>query len=120
MPTGRQPYDTTDIEPFGAGNRRLRPPASLSEPAKAAFLDLVTSVTADHFQAADIPLMARWAELTVLCEDASVELQRQGMLAPDGLGYSPWLRAYLDLTKALSNLALRLRLGPQSRAPKAS
>ena len=31
----------------------------------------------------------------------------------------PWLRIHLESTKALSNLALRLRLGPQIRAPKA-
>jgi hypothetical protein len=54
-----------------------------------------------------MPLLCRWAELTAMCEAASVELQAAGMLAPAGVGYSPWLRVYLDCTKALSNLALR-------------
>jgi hypothetical protein len=53
-----------------------------------------------------------------MAEAANVELQASGMLAPDGKP-SPWLRVYLECTKALSNLALRLRLGPQSRALKA-
>jgi phage terminase small subunit len=114
--TGRQPYATTDVLPFGTGTRRLRPPEGLSDAAKAAFLDLVTTCPADQFQPSDMPLLCRWAELTAMCEAASVELQAAGMLAPAGVGYSPWLRVYLDCTKALSNLALRLRIGPQSRA----
>lgn len=40
------------------------------------------------------------------------------MLAPDGRP-SPWLRVHLECTKALSNLSMRLRLAPQSRALKA-
>jgi hypothetical protein len=117
--TGRQPYATTDVLPFGTGTRRLRPPDGLSEAAKAAFLDLVTTCPGDQFQPPDMPLLCRWAELTAMCEAASVELQAAGMLAPAGVGYSPWLRVYLDCTKALSNLALRLRIGPQSRMQKA-
>jgi phage terminase small subunit len=119
MPTtGRRPFIATDVVPFGAGPRRLRPPDGLSEPAKAVFIDTVTTCPSDQFQPSDIPLLARWCELTAMCEAASVELQASGMLAPDR-GYSPWLRVYLDCTKALSGLALRLRLGPQSRAQKA-
>ena len=117
--TGRQPYATTDVLPFGTGTRRLRPPDGLSDAAKAAFLDLVTTCPADQFQPPDMPLLCRWAELTAMCEAASVELQAAGMLAPAGVGYSPWLRVYLECTKALSNLALRLRIGPQSRMQKA-
>jgi phage terminase small subunit len=119
MPTsGRRPFIATDVVPFGAGPRRLRPPDGLSEPAKAVFIDTVTVCPSDQFQPSDIPLLTRWCELTAMCEAASVELQAGGMLAPDGKP-SPWLRVYLDATKALSGLALRLRLGPQSRAQKA-
>jgi phage terminase small subunit len=116
--TGRQPYETTDIEPFGAGSRCLRPPASLSRPQKAAFLDLVTTCPATQFAPSDMPLLVRWCELCVMAESANFELQASGLLAPDGKP-SPWFRIHLDCTKALSGLALRLRLGPQSRAPKA-
>ena len=90
MPTGRAPYTVTDIAPYGSGTRRLRPPASLSEPAKRAFLDLVAGCTTDHFRPADIPLMCRWAELAVMCEAASVELEASTMLDSDGKP-SPWL-----------------------------
>jgi hypothetical protein len=120
MPTtGRRPFIATDVVPFGAGPGRLRPPDGLSEAAKAVFIDTVTTCPSDQFQPSDIPLLARWCELTAMCEAASVELQASGMLAPDRLRYSLWLRVYLDCTKALSGLALRLRLGPQSRAQKA-
>jgi len=52
--TGRQPYATTDVLPFGSGTRRLRPPDGLSDAAKAAFLDLVTTCPADQFQPSDM------------------------------------------------------------------
>jgi phage terminase small subunit len=120
MSSGRQPYSTTDIAPYGAGLRRLRPPASLSKPAKAAFVDLVVNMPAGHFEPADVVLMTRWCELSVMCETASGELETSSnMVDADGKP-SPWLRVYLDCTKTLSGLALRLRLGPQSRAFKAS
>jgi hypothetical protein len=116
--TGRKPYETTDLVPFGAGNHRLRPPESLSGAQRVAFVDLVTSCPATQFEPADIPLLARWAELSTMAEMAAVELQASGLLAPDGKP-SPWFRIHLEATKALSGLALRLRLGPQSRAPRA-
>jgi phage terminase small subunit len=119
MPTsGRRPFIATDVVPFGAGPRRLRPPDGLSEAAKAVFIDTVTTCPSDQFQPSDIPLLARWCELTAMCEAANVELLASGMLARDGKP-SPWLRIYLDCTKAVTGLALRLRLGPQSRAQKA-
>ena len=116
--TGRQPYATTDVLPFGTGTRRLRPPDGLSDAAKAAFLDLVTTCPADQFQPSDMPLLCRWAELSVMCEAASVELQASGMLGADGKP-SPWFVIYQQATKSLSALALRLRIGPQSRMQKA-
>jgi phage terminase small subunit len=116
--TGRQPYATTDVLPFGTGCRRLRPPDALSDAARAAFLDLVTTCPADQFQPSDISLLCRWAELSAMCEAASIELQASGMLGVDGRP-SPWFVIYQQATKSLSGLALRLRIGPQSRMQKA-
>jgi hypothetical protein len=116
--TGRQPYDTTDVALYGARNGRLRPPATLGEPEKRAFLDLVTTTPAGQFRASDLPLLCRWAELTVMCEQARGELAVQGMVTADGKP-SPWFSIYQQAVKALSGLCLRLRLGPQSRAFKA-
>jgi phage terminase small subunit len=120
MSSGRQPFDTLDVAPYGAGRGRLRPPASLSKPGKAAFVDLVVNMPAGHFQPADISLMTRWCELLVMCEAASRELETSSKMVDADGKPSPWLRIYLDCTKTLSNLALRLRLGPQSRAFKTS
>jgi len=115
---GRRPYTTTDVTPYGSGSARVRPPAELGEPETRAFLDLVTACPATQFTRADIPLLARWAELTVMCEQARGELAVQGMVTADGK-VSPWFSIHAQATKALSGLALRLRLGPQSRAQRA-
>jgi hypothetical protein len=116
--TGRRPYETTDVALYGTGTPRLRPPAMLGEPEKQRFLDLVTTTPAGQFQASDLPLLCRWAELTVMCEQAKGELAAGGMIGPDGKP-SPWFSIYQQSVKALSGLALRLKIGPQARAPKA-
>jgi hypothetical protein len=120
--TGRQPYTVTDVTPYGSGSGRLRPPATLGEPERQAFLDLVTTTPAGQFQPSDLPLLCRWAELTVMCGQARGELAVSGMVVTDDKGkasVSPWFSIYAQAVKALSGLALRLRLGPQSRAFKA-
>ena len=71
-----------------------------------------------HFQAADLPLLCRWAELTVMAETAAGELTAGGMVTGDGK-VSPWFSIHERATRGLTALALRLRLGPQSRAKKA-
>jgi hypothetical protein len=53
-----------------------------------------------------------------MCEQARGELAVQGMVTADGKP-SAWFSIYQQSVKALSGLALRLRLGPQSRASKA-
>jgi phage terminase small subunit len=63
-------------------------------------------------------LLCRWAELTVMAEQAAGELQASGMVTADGK-VSPWFSIHQQATKSLNALALRLRLGPQSRARKA-
>ena len=81
--TGRKPFETTDVVPFGAGNERLRPPPSLGKPEKQAFLDLVTTTDPKQFRPSDLPLLCRWAELTVMAEQAAGELQAGGMVTAD-------------------------------------
>jgi len=71
--TGRQPYDTTDVTFYGAGNGRLRPPATLGEAEKRAFVDLVTTTPAGQFTAADLPLLCAWAAPCMVEPDDSDE-----------------------------------------------
>ena len=116
--TGRKPYTTTDVVPWHQGNPRLRPPESLAPREKQAFLHLVTTTPLAQFQPCDLPLMCRWAEATVQAEVAAAELAAHGMVTPDGK-ISAWFSIHQQATKTLNQLALRLRLGPQSRASKA-
>jgi hypothetical protein len=111
--TGRKPFKTYDLQPFGFGER-LKPPGSLGEPEKRAFLDLICRVPAGQFRESDLPLLCRWAEVTIMAEQAAGELAAQGMVV-DGK-VSPWFSIHQQATKALGMLALRLHLAPQSRA----
>jgi hypothetical protein len=116
--TGRSPYETTDVVPFGFGRRRLLPPANLGEAEKQAFLDVVTSCPAAQFQPSDLPLLCRWAELVVMAERAAKVMDIEGMLKADGKPSGHFV-IHREATRGLNALALRLRLGPQSRAQKA-
>jgi len=80
-------------------------------------LALVCSCPLGQFQASDNFLLCRYAELTVMAEEAAGEL-RAGGLVINGKP-SAWWTIYCDATKELRALALRLWLGPQSRASKA-
>jgi phage terminase small subunit len=118
MPAGRRPFTVTDVQPYGVESRRLRPPDSLSAAAKQHFVDLVTACPITQFEASDLALLCRWSEAAAMAESAAIELQASGMLADDGK-VSPWFAIYERATKMMTLLALRLRLGPQSRAPRA-
>ena len=119
--TGRTPYETTDVMPFGANSRRLQPPDCLGELQKRAFLDLITSVPRGQFRASDRPLLARHAELTTMAEQAAFELQQGGMVIADDKGrtrVNPWFQIYRDTAKELRVLSQRLRLDPKARGDK--
>jgi hypothetical protein len=116
--TGRPPYETSDVVRFGVDQRRLSPPASLGDAERRAFVDLVTNCPAGQFHPSDLPLLCRWAELVVMAETAAKAMANLGMLKPDGKP-SGHFAIHREATRALNALALRLRLGPQSRAQKA-
>jgi phage terminase small subunit len=113
---GRTPYTVTDGTGFGEPNPRLKPPPDLKEPEKTVFLDLVMACPATQFQASDLPLLRLWCELVVMAETAAGEMAATGMVADEKP--SPWFGIYTQAVKALTGLAMRLRLGPQSRAFK--
>jgi hypothetical protein len=112
--TGRKPYETIDaVVPFGRG--RLQPPDRLSDDARRHFADLIGSVASGHFKPADLPLICRWAETAALAERAALAMEHpNNVVTPDGK-MSPWVTIHQQCVKTLSGLALRLRLGPQSR-----
>jgi hypothetical protein len=90
----------------------------LGDAEKRAFLDLIASTPVDQFRPCDLPLLARWSELCVMAERAAKVMEIEGMVTADGKP-SAHFTIHKEATRGLNNLALRLRLGPQSRAHKA-
>jgi hypothetical protein len=103
-----------DLAPYMRPSRAvtLAAPASLSEAARAVFVTLVGSCEPGHFQDCDVSLIARYAVAIVMCERAEAALQAD---PNHGKALALWEKA----TRAMSGLALRLRLGPQARREKA-
>jgi phage terminase small subunit len=118
--SGPENPQTTEVVPFFGAERRLRPPDSLPDAARRAFINVVSSHPASHFKAGDLELVCRYAEAAAVAEEAAFQMaQPGGMVTVDGK-LSPWVGIHQSMTKSLNALALRLRLGPQSRAFKQS
>jgi phage terminase small subunit len=116
--TGRPPFETFDVVEYsGLETRRLKPPGHLSPQARAAFIELVTGHDPRHFRPGDVAIMARYCEAVALAEQAARELATGGAVI-DGK-VSAWHRVHQDACKTIAALTLRLRLGPQSRQPRA-
>jgi hypothetical protein len=98
---------------FTPPGRRLDPPADLRPEAVTAFRETVAAVPVTHFQAEDRPLLAQYAQATVLLQRASGHLAADPIV--DGRS-SPWLEIYRTALKATLSLAVRLRLGARSRS----
>jgi hypothetical protein len=90
----------------------IQPPPSLSPAAREAFVTLVSSLPADHFEVSDTSLIARYAVASVLAETAEEALQAD----PND---SKALRLWEKSTGIMASLALRLRISPQSRRERA-
>jgi phage terminase small subunit len=91
---------------------RLRPPASLSEPARKVFIGIVSTSSSTHFAPSDLPLLTTYCEACALAERATAELSR----APVDK-HSKALITFEKATRVMTALSLRLRLSPQSRTP---
>ena len=115
---GRPSFTTVNVTPFYDQGQRLQPPEHLGPIEKQAFVDLTSRVPTAQFVEADLPLLTRWCELELQAQSAAAELRAHGMLTPAG-ERSPWLAIHAAAVKGQAMLALRLRLGPQSRASKA-
>jgi hypothetical protein len=85
---------------------------------RAAFLEIVTHTAPQHFQASDVPLIARYAEALTLAERAAKELR--GEAAVLNGKPNPWLHVQEKALRAIVALSMRLQLSPQSRRPHSS
>jgi hypothetical protein len=90
----------------------LAPPATMSEAGKTAFLALVDSCAPDHFEPCDIGLVAQYAEADALAAKIAPKLH-------DGTATQQEILLWEKSTRLMSGLALRLRIGPQSRRERA-
>ena len=112
-------YRTDDVLDYsGQATRRLRPPARLKGRARAIFVATVSGCATEHFRSSDLPFLERFAESSALAEEAAEKLADEGMVTHDNK-LSPWFAAHQAATKTMNSLALRLRLTPQSRSPRA-
>jgi phage terminase small subunit len=117
---GRKAFKTIDVVSFGVPDSRLQPPPSLKDPERRVFIDLIAASPSGQFQPSDMPLLCLWATAAAQVEQAAGELAAGGMVTTDGK-VSPWFTIQQQAARTLALLALRLRLGPQSRsrmAPK--
>jgi phage terminase small subunit len=96
---------------------RLKPPAGLSPRERALFNHIVNSLPPEHFRPSDMTLVARFVESAALAEKAAVELRKGAVI--DGKA-SPWLVVQEKCIRAVTALAARLRLSPQSRLDQRS
>jgi hypothetical protein len=117
----RTTYTTFDTEEFAgdAAPRRLRPSARLTGRARAIFTVTVNDCATGHFRECDRPLLERFAEVSALAEHAADEMATNGVVLEDEDKPSPWFGIYVSSIKTMNNLALRLRISPQSRSPRA-
>ena len=91
----------------------IRPPSTLSAAAKAIFLALVLDCEPGHFKSADAGMLCQYCEAQAMAERAAAELNGEG--PPN----AQWLAVWEKAVKVMKDLALRLRLGPQSRRERA-
>jgi len=115
MRRGRKSQAERDMEPLMVHSEPVpvQPPVTLSDPARKIFLELVASCDPAHFEDADVGILAQFCEAQALAERAAQELQKESPPNPR------WLPAWKEGTKTMKDLALRLRLSPQSRREKA-
>lgn len=89
--------------------KRLKPPETLSEGARQEFLRVVSAEKVDHFRKSDLSMLCQYCESAALAELAIKEALRE---SPPN---ARWLAAWREATRTMKDLALRLRLSPQSR-----
>jgi phage terminase small subunit len=91
---------------------RLQPPGHLSADERQRFADIVATCDPRHFRPSDTTLLCRFVEADVLAQRAAKELRKHPVIKGRP---SPWLTVQEKNVRALTALAIRLRLSPQSR-----
>src|SRR5262249_19831664 len=100
----RTPAAAFSVVPVAPTSRRLKPPNSIGEGARAEFLRIVMAERVDHFRPSDLSLLCQYCEASALAERAIKEAMLES--PPNQL----WLAAWREATRTMKDLALRLRL----------
>ena len=100
-----QPVTTLEPQPS-------QPPASLSPAAQEVFQLIVNDCSEDHFRESDWPILEQFCEASALASLAIKNLQADPTNAK-------WLAVWIQSTKVLGSLSLRLRISPQARRERA-
>jgi phage terminase small subunit len=101
---------------IGPGALRLEPPSDLPPEAALIFRETVASVPAGHFQTEDVVLLTSYCRTAVLARQAAAELAANPIVSGR---VSPWLATHTADVRLLSQLSIRLKLGPRARRPDA-
>ena len=88
--------------------KRLKPPEGLTEAARTEFVRIVACERADHFTKSDLSMLVQYCKAAALADPAIREMPGNG--PPDR-----WLTVWEKSARMMKDLALRLRLSPQSR-----
>ena len=98
---------------------RLKPPAGLSEKARATFVHIVASCKPGHFQPQDEPLLVEYCRAAALAAEADGALAAEGAVVETDKGsrLNPWITVQEKAQRAMNSLSHRLKLSPQGRSP---
>ena len=99
----------------GSTRAALTPPADLTEPERAEFINIVLGTRPDHFVPSDLPLLSAYARAIVQERIAADRLACKPVVDDKA---SPWLAIWQGKVRALTTLARMLALSPGGRVPK--
>jgi hypothetical protein len=92
---------------------RLAPSAGAPDDVSRIFQEIIASAPASHFQVGDAALVEAYAQAISLARQSAQEIATNGAVI--GGRPSPWIHCQEKAHRAISALAMRLRLSPQHR-----
>jgi hypothetical protein len=114
IPLPRKSTASLAVRSIGGKPSVPRPRDDAPPAVRRIFLELVASVSADHFQPGDGALLEQYAQAILLARQAYDKLATDGPVI-DGKP-SPWLVVLEKAHRSAVALSGRLRLAPQARA----
>ena len=109
---GRKSAANLEVITVDGSPDQLQPPDHLSADERQRFTEIIANCDARHFRPSDTTLLCRFVEADALAERAAKELRKHPVVKGRP---SPWLAVQEKSVRALTALAIRLRLSPQGR-----